>query len=74
VRVSLRPFSREAVEGLLAIERPADGAGPARDEGYATIGQFYRAIDDAFALLSAELGEQALFRGDPARQVTDALY
>jgi len=74
VRLSLRPFSREAVEGFLAIERPADGDGPAQDEGYATIGQFYRAIDEAFARLCAELGEEALFRGDPARQVTDALY
>ena len=29
VRLSLRPFSREAVEGFLAIERPADGDAPA---------------------------------------------
>lgn len=74
VRLSLRPFSREAVEGFLAIERPTDDDGPAQDEGYATIGQFYRAIDQALVRLCDDLGEASLFSGDPARQVTDTLY
>jgi CDGSH-type Zn-finger protein/ferredoxin len=74
ITLSLRPFSREAVEGFMAVERPAPTGSAPEDENYATIGQFYRAIDEALMRLSAELGAAALFRGDPARQVTDALY
>lgn len=74
IELSLRPFSRTAVEGFMAIERPSAADSPAQDEGYATIGQFYLAIDEALVALSAELGEAALFCGDPSRQVTDALY
>lgn len=74
VILSLRPFSREAVEGFMAVERPGATDAVPEDENYATIGQFYRAIEDALGRLSAELGEEALFSGDPARQVTDALY
>ena len=72
--LSLRPFSREAVEGFLAVERPAPSDCLPEDENYETIGQFYCAIEDALVRLSAGLGEAALFSGDPARQVTDALY
>jgi hypothetical protein len=72
--LSLRPFSRDAVEGFMAVERPAPTDSASEDENYATIGQFYRAIDEALVRLSAEIGEAALFSGDPSRQVTDALY
>jgi CDGSH-type Zn-finger protein/ferredoxin len=72
--LSLRPFSREAIEGFMAIERPAPTDAVPEDENYATIGQFYRAIEEALVRLSAELGEASLFSGNPARQVTDALY
>jgi len=72
--LSLRPFSKEAVEGFMAVERPAPADAISEDENYATIGQFYRAIEEALERLSAELGEAALFSGDPARQVTDAAY
>ncbi len=74
VILSLRPFSREAVEGFMAVERPGALEAVAQDEGYASIGQFYAAIDEALCRLSAELGEAALFCGDPERQVTDAIY
>jgi CDGSH-type Zn-finger protein len=74
IALSLRPFSREAVQGFLAVERPAPADGVPEDENYATIGQFYRAIEEGLVRLGAELGEAALFCGDPARQVTDALY
>jgi len=72
--LSLRPFSKEAVEGFMAVERPAPTDAVPEDENYATIGQFYRAIEEALVRLSAELGEASLFSGNPARQVTDALY
>lgn len=67
----------------------ADGAGfdpPARYErhqfpgrimpnaqDYDTVGQLYAAIADGLARLTANLGEDALFVGDPARQVSPAI-
>lgn len=74
VSLLLRPFSRETIKGFMDIERPTDAASSAQDEGYATIGQFYRAIDEALVRLSHELGDRELFSGDPQRQVTEALY
>jgi Ferritin-like len=40
----------------------------------ATIGAFYAEIIDGLTEAAATLGEQALFCGDPARQVTPELY
>lgn len=74
VILSLRLFSKEAIAGFMAVERPGQADAPAQDDRYATIGQFYRAIEDGLERLAAELGEAALFDGDPARQVTDAIY
>ena len=59
---------------FLQIERPGEHDGLPEDDEFETIGQFYEAIEEALQRLSAELGEEALFSGDPARQVTDALY
>jgi len=72
--VSLRKLSPAALEEFLKIERPAAGSDVPQDDAYATIGQFYDAIDEALRRLSGELGERALFSGDPRRQVTDELY
>ena len=74
VGLSLRPFSPEAVEAFMAIERPGRRDSPPEDDAFETIGQFYAAIEDALARLTADLGEAAVFSGDPARQVSDALY
>lgn len=41
---------------------------------YATVGEFYAAIVHGLEWLTKELGEQALFCGDRARQVTSAFY
>lgn len=41
---------------------------------YATVGDFYAAIIEGLEWLTAEMGEKALFCGDPARQVTSAYY
>ena len=59
---------------FLLIERPGEHDGLPEDDEFETIGQFYEAIEEALKRLSAELGEDVLFCGDPARQVTDALY
>ena len=72
--VPLLKFSKEALEVFLQIERPGEHDGLPEDDEFETIGQFYEAIEEALRRLSAELGEAALFCGDPARQVTDELY
>ena len=72
--VSLACFSPEALEVFLKIEQPAAlGASPESDD-YETIGQFYDAIRQGLRNLCAHLGAATVFCGDPARQVTDALY
>ncbi|GAA1294726.1 hypothetical protein GCM10009609_75150 [Pseudonocardia aurantiaca] len=71
VRVGLAPFGPEALELFLHIEQPARADAPAQDDGYATIGQFYAAIEDGLRDMCAALGEEAVFSGDPARQVRD---
>ncbi|CAG6392043.1 ferritin-like protein [Streptomyces cocklensis] len=70
LRLSLVPFGPEAVEMFLRLEQPALPGAPAEDDGYQTIGQFYDAIEDGLRHLCAELGDAAVFCGDPARQVT----
>jgi len=72
--VSLTKFSREAVATFLRIERPAADEGIPEDDDYETIGQFYEAIEEGLTRLTGELGEAAVFSGDPARQITDEPY
>ncbi|HUR35631.1 MAG TPA: ferritin-like domain-containing protein [Vicinamibacterales bacterium] len=69
-QVSLLPFSPEAVDTFLKIERPEEASAPAEAEGYETIGQFYQAIEEGLRLLCGTLGEKQVFTGDPARQIT----
>ncbi|ONI92761.1 hypothetical protein ALI22I_02030 [Saccharothrix sp. ALI-22-I] len=71
VLVGLAPFGPEALEVFLHIEQPARADAPAQADGYATIGQFYAAIEDGLRTLCASLGEEAVFSGDPDRQVGD---
>lgn len=72
--VSLAPFSPEAVETFMRIERPEAPDAPPEDDGYHTIGQFYHALEDGLRRLCDELGERALFCGDPARQITPSVF
>ena len=39
---------------------------------YATVGAFYRTVEDALANLAARIGEEALFCGDPSLQMSPA--
>jgi CDGSH-type Zn-finger protein len=73
-QVPLMKFSREAVEVFMQIERPGEHDGLPEDNKFETIGQFYEAIEVALKELAGRMGENALFCGDPARQVTDELY
>ncbi|KAB2352589.1 ferritin-like domain-containing protein [Actinomadura rudentiformis] len=69
LELSLLPFGAEALDMFLRLERPAPAGAPAEGDGYETIGQFYAAIEDGLRHLCDRLGERAVFRGDPARQV-----
>jgi Ferritin-like len=69
LKLSLLPFGAEALDMFLQIERPALPDAPAEGDGYETIGQFYDAIEQGLRHLCARLGEEAVFCGDPARQV-----
>ncbi|WP_112238459.1 ferritin-like domain-containing protein [Kribbella monticola] len=70
LELSLVPFGPEALEMFLRLERPAPPGGPAETDRYETIGQFYSAIEDGLRYLCTELGAEAVFSGDPARQVS----
>ena len=65
----------EALEMFLRIERPAPPGAPAEGDNYETIGQFYDAIEQRTAVsLRRGWARQAVFSGDPARQVTNAHF
>lgn len=72
--VSLIKFSREAIATFLKIERPGAHDGLPEDDSYETIGQFYEALEVGLVRVTRDLGEAAVFSGDPGRQVTDDLY
>jgi hypothetical protein len=69
VQIRLLPFGPEALDLFLRIEQPASADAPPQSDRYRTIGQFYAAIDAGLRTLCDELGEQAVFRGDPRRQI-----
>ncbi len=68
--VPLSRFSVETVALFMKIERPEESDAPAESDHFETIGQFYRAIEDALQELSTLLGESAVFCGEPERQIT----
>ncbi|GAA4557577.1 ferritin-like domain-containing protein [Planotetraspora kaengkrachanensis] len=69
LELSLLPFGVEALEMFLRIERPAPPGAAAEGDQYETIGQFYAAVEQGLRHLCDRLGEQAVFSGDPARQL-----
>ena len=70
--VNLESFSRDAVATFMKIERPANANAEAMEEGFSSIGQFYKSIEDALIYLSDDLGEAILFSGKPEHQITAA--
>jgi hypothetical protein len=68
-KVGLLPFSPEAIETFLKIERPARVHAPPQDDRYQTIGQFYAAIEKALTDLCQSMGEKKLFCGEAYKQV-----
>jgi CDGSH-type Zn-finger protein len=71
--VPIARFSPDSLETFLQIERPEEAEAQPEDDRYETIGQFYRAIEDGLDYLCATLGEDAVFTGDPLRQITPEL-
>ncbi|MDT7804332.1 MAG: hypothetical protein QOI78_7765 [Actinomycetota bacterium] len=69
LHVNLAPFGPEALELFLRIEQPETADAPPQSDEYRTIGQFYAAVETGFRLLCASLGEEAVFSGDPKRQI-----
>ena len=69
-QVDLNKFSPESIECFLKIERPANADAPSQDEGFASIGQFYKALEEGLVYLSQKLGDKVLFTGNPDHQVT----
>jgi len=73
-QVPMAPFSRELIEIFMRIERPEEDAAAPQDERFETLGQFYDALEEGLKTLSDKLGEDKVFTGDPARQITDEYY
>jgi CDGSH-type Zn-finger protein len=71
--VSLVPFGADALDVFLEIEQPSPANAPAESDSYETIGQFYEAVEMGLRHLTDRLGEEAVFTGDPTRQVTSDL-
>jgi len=68
--VNLGKFSAEAVKSFLNIERPAETDAEPLEENYHSIGQFYSAIIEGLKSCCEALGQDAVFSGDPAWQLT----
>ncbi|HVO53346.1 MAG TPA: ferritin-like protein [Solirubrobacterales bacterium] len=87
VEVGLQPFSTQALEVFMAIEKPnhpdvqPPAAGPdaarprvlelAEEYGYETIGAFYKAIEEGLTSLDARGN---IFTGEPSRQIGPEFY
>jgi hypothetical protein len=69
--VSLLPFGAEALEAFLRVEHPGVSEPLVETRCVDSIGHFYSRIDRALVHLCDEHGEDAVFSGDPSRQVTD---
>jgi CDGSH-type Zn-finger protein len=70
--VSIESFSKEAIQTFMKIERPADATATAMEEGFSSIGQFYKSIENALIYLASDLGEDVLFSGNPNHQISEA--
>jgi len=71
--IPLAPMTPATIETFLRIERPGERHAASEAEAYETIGQFYRAIEDGLKFLCSTLGPDAVFTGDPQRQISPAM-
>jgi hypothetical protein len=68
--VPLAPFTAETIEIFMKVERPGERHGESEADNFETIGQFYRAIEEGLKHLNMTMGHDAVFTGDPSRQIT----
>ena len=68
--VSIGKLSVEGIESFLNIERPAETNAEPSEENYHSIGQFYSAITEGLKTCCERWGEDVVFCGDPAWQLT----
>jgi hypothetical protein len=68
--VPLAPFTPATIETFMRVERPGERHAESEADNFETIGQFYRAIEEGIKYLCATLGPDAVFTGDPDRQIT----
>src|SRR4051812_29826412 len=72
--LSLLPFGSDAIEMFLELERPEPPGAPPEADMYETIGQFYDAVEASLRDVCDRRGEEAVFTGDPARQVSSGPF
>jgi len=72
--VHLRPFSRDQVSLFEDIEVQHTSPDAVRGGEIDSIGRFYGGLDAELCQLVAQYGSQAVFSGDPARQVGPEHY
>src|SRR5690348_16288010 len=71
--IPLARFSKATIETFMKIENPGLGASSETD-AFHSQGQFYLSIEEGLKQLVAALGEQAVFCGDPKKQVTPDVF
>lgn len=74
--VDLSPFSLEALDTFLAIEKPMEmeKEDAPTSKGYKSIGQFYAILKQELFDFCEDFGEEKLFAGDPDRQLGPEYY
>ncbi len=73
-QVPLAKLSPESIEIFMRIEKPEGFSAMPEDDKFETLGQFYEALGVGLVWLTHQLGEENVFSGDPAKQITDELY
>ena len=70
-KVHLLPFSREAIDTFMRIERPERSTAKPKADNYHSIGQFYAAIIEAMQRLEARAKRagKTIFTGKHSRQI-----
>jgi hypothetical protein len=77
INVRLSRFSKETLTSFRTIEepeKPADWSASAKRGEIHSIGHLYQIVLDRLVTVTGELGEQAVFNGDPARQISRDQY
>ncbi len=73
-KVELLPLSEKAVDIFLRIEKPSPPGAKPQGNRFATIGQFYEAVEQALKDLTNELGEAKVFSGKASLQVPPGMW